>query len=48
MIEVVASEARIPGRCDDLEDPLSELQDRDIEGSAAEIVDEDSATFALI
>ncbi len=43
MVEVLTAEERVPRRRLDLEDPLAELQDRDVEGAAAEVVDGDLA-----
>ena len=41
LVEVLAAEVRVAGRGVDLEDPVAELQDRDIERAAAEVVDRD-------
>ena len=39
LVEVLAAEVGVAGGGADLEDPLGELEDRDVEGAAAEVVD---------
>ncbi len=41
LVEVLAAEVRVAGRGLDLVDPIAELEDRDVEGAAAEVVDRD-------
>ena len=42
-VEVVAAEMRVAVGRQDLEDPVLDAQDRDVEGAAAEVVDGDHA-----
>ena len=41
LVEVLAAEVGVAGGGADLEDALRELEDRDVEGAAAEVVDGD-------
>ena len=41
LVEVFPSEVRVPRRRLDLVDPVSELQDRDVEGPSAQVIDGD-------
>ena len=43
LVEVLAAEVGVAGGRAHLEDPLRELEDRDVEGAAAEVVDGDRA-----
>ena len=45
IVDVVAAQVRVAVGRDDLEDALVQLEDGDIEGAAAEIVDGDDAFF---
>jgi hypothetical protein len=47
-VEVVAAEVVVAAGSLDLEDPLAELQDRNVECAAAEIEDEDSLVLLLV
>ena len=47
-VEVVAAEPRVAVGRQHLEDAAAELQDRDVEGAAAEVVDGDDALGALV
>ncbi len=42
-VEVLAAEERVAGGGDDLEHAVADLEDRDVEGAAAEVVDRDLA-----
>ena len=43
LVEVLAAEVGVAGRGAHFEEPLRELEDRDVEGAAAEVVDGDDA-----
>src|ERR1700679_1487004 len=43
VVDVVAAEVRVASGGDDFEDALVELEDGDVEGAAAEVVDGDDA-----
>src|SRR5579883_2538725 len=47
-VEVVAAEPRVPGGGEHLEDARPQLEDRDVEGAAAEVVDDDHPLRAAI
>ncbi len=47
-VEVVATQVRVTVRGLDFEDALTELQDRDVEGAAAEVVDRDELVLLLV
>ena len=47
VVDVVAAEVRVAVGGDDFEDSVVQLQDRDIEGAAAEIVNRDDAVLFL-
>jgi hypothetical protein len=40
-VEVVAPEVGVAGRGQDLDDAVLDVQDRDVDGAAAEVVDDD-------
>ena len=46
-VEVLAAEERVAGGRDDLEDAVADLEDRDVERAAAEVVDRDLALDVL-
>ena len=48
VVDVVAPEVRVAVGCEDFEDTVVELEDRDVEGSAAEVIDRDDAVLAFI
>src|SRR6201996_7839763 len=48
VVDVVAAEVRVAVGGDDLEDAFVELEDGDIEGAAAEVVDRDEAVFLFV
>ena len=48
VVDVVAAEVGVATGCDDFEDALVQLEDGDVEGSAAEVVDCDDAVFLLV
>ena len=48
VIDVVAAEMRVAVGCEDFEDAVVQLEDRDVESAAAEIVDGDDAFLALV
>src|SRR5450631_3618236 len=48
LVEVVAAEGRVAVGREDLEDPARELQDRYVEGAAAEIEDREGALGSVI
>src|SRR5262249_11960560 len=43
LVEVLAAEEGVPRRRDDLEDTVPDLEDRDVEGASAQVVDRDLA-----
>ena len=47
-VDVVSTEMSIPAGGDDFEDAVVELEDGDVEGAAAEVVDGDDAVFLLV
>ena len=48
LVDVVAAEVRVAVGRDDLDDLLADLEDRDVEGAAAEVVDGDEVVLALV
>jgi hypothetical protein len=48
LVEVVAAQVRVAVRRLDLEDPLADLENRDVEGAAAEVVDRDRLVLLLV
>ena len=48
VVDVVAAEVGVAVGGDDLEDALVELEDGDVEGAAAEVVDGDEAVFLFV
>src|SRR5215204_156553 len=47
-VEVVAAQVVVAARSLDLEDPLAELQDGDVERAAPQVEDEDSLVLLLV
>ena len=47
-VEVVASQEGVPSGRENLEDPFADLQNRDVEGSPAEVVDEDLSLLLVV
>ena len=48
LVEVVAAEVRVAVGGLDLDDALADLEDRDVEGAAAEVVDRDGLVLLLV
>ena len=48
VVDIIAAKMRVAVRCEDFENAIVQLQDRDIEGAAAEIIDGYDSLFALI
>ncbi len=48
VVDVVAAEMRVAVGGDDFEDPVVQLEDGNIEGAAAEVVDRDDAVLLLV
>ncbi len=48
VVDVIAAEVGVAAGGDDLEDALVQLEDGDVEGAAAEVVDGDDAVFAAV
>ena len=48
LVDVVAAEVRVAVGRHDLDDLLADLEDRDVEGAAAEVVDGDEVVLALV
>ncbi len=48
LVEIVAAEMGVAARREHLEHAILDLQDRDVEGSAAEVVDSDRAAILLV
>jgi hypothetical protein len=48
VVDVVAAEVRVAVGRDDLHDVVADLEDRDVEGAAAEVVDRDDLVLLLV
>jgi hypothetical protein len=48
LVDVVAAEVRVAVGGDDLDDVVADLEDRDVEGAAAEVVDRDDLVLLLV
>ncbi|MNK62765.1 NAD-specific glutamate dehydrogenase [compost metagenome] len=48
LVEVVTAEVGVTGRGLDFEDAVAQLEDRDVEGAAAEVVDQDGVVMGLV